>query len=57
MKCIKIVNDTKFMLVSFDVNLMYTLIDVHAQKNILIVMLQIFDNLSDPIDMYYWVRG
>ena len=23
MKCIKIINDTKFMLVSFDVNLMY----------------------------------
>ena len=47
MKCIKIINDTKFMLVSFDVNLMYTLImfDAHAQKNILIVMLQIFDNL------------
>ena len=47
MKCIKIINDTKFVLVSFDVNLMYTLINVRCTRaeNILIVMLQIFDNL------------
>ena len=30
MKCIKIINDAKFMLVSFDVNLMYTLINVRC---------------------------
>ena len=54
MKCIKIINDTKFMLVSFDVNLMYTLINVRCTRaeNVgilfyynIIVMLQIFDNL------------
>ena len=47
MKCIKVINDTKFMLVSFDVNLMYTLNNVRCTRaeNILIVMLQIFDNL------------
>ena len=35
------------MLVSFDVNLMYTVINVRCTRaeNILIVMLQIFDNL------------
>ena len=32
MKCIKIINDTKFMLVSFDVNLMYTLINVRCTR-------------------------
>ena len=48
MNCIKIINDTKFMLVSFDVNLMYTLINVRctrAEKYSNLVMLQIFDNL------------
>ena len=33
MKCIKIINDTKFMLVvSFDVNLNYTLINVRCTR-------------------------
>ena len=32
MKCIKIISDTKFMLVSFDVNLMYTLINVRCTR-------------------------
>ena len=52
MKCIKIINNTKFMLVSFDVNVMYTLINVRCTRaeNVayysnIIVMLQIFDNL------------
>ena len=49
MKCIKIINDTKCMLVSFDVNLMYTLINVrctraekYSNSN---ATVQIFDNL------------
>ena len=64
MKCIKIINDTKFILVSFDVNLMYTLITVRctcaemlAYYSNIIVMLQIFDNLfhyknncNSPVD-------
>ena len=32
MKCIKIINDTKFMLVSFDINLMYTLINARCTR-------------------------
>ena len=32
MKCIKIINDTKFMPVLFDVNLMYTLINVRCTR-------------------------
>ena len=32
MKCIKIINDTKSMLVSFDVNLVYTLINVRCTR-------------------------
>ena len=46
MKCIKIINDTKFMLVSFDVNLMYTLINVRCTRaEKYSPMLLIFDNL------------
>ena len=46
MKCIKFINDTKFMLVLFDVNLMYTLINVRCTRaEKYCYMLQIFDNM------------